>query len=297
MDALQLALRGLGIGPGDEVIVPSHTYIASWLAVSATGATPVPVEPHEDHPTLDPLLVEKAITPRTRALLPVHLYGHPADLDALRDLAARHGLHIVEDAAQAHGARYRGRMDRRRVVGGRVQLLPGQEPRLLRRRRRRRHRRPRARRTAADAPQLRLPAEVQPRDEGHQLPPGRDAGGRPADPPRPPGRLERPQVGAGRGVPVRARRTPRRHPAGDRTRHRPGLAPLHRAHGPPRRPAGPPGRPRHRHAHALPGAGAPLPPTRATPRRRARCRAPRASRGRSSACRSARTWSASRRCG
>ncbi|WP_308288559.1 DegT/DnrJ/EryC1/StrS family aminotransferase [Streptomyces macrolidinus] len=109
LDALHLALRGLGIGPGDEVIVPSHTFIASWLAVSATGATPVPVEPHENHPTLNPVLVEKAITPRTRALLPVHLYGHPADLDALGELARRHGLHLVEDAAQAHGARYRGR--------------------------------------------------------------------------------------------------------------------------------------------------------------------------------------------
>ncbi|MEV5885284.1 DegT/DnrJ/EryC1/StrS family aminotransferase [Streptomyces sp. NPDC052020] len=109
MDALRLALCALGVGPGDEVIVPSHTFIASWLAVSATGATPVPVEPHEHHPTLDPLLVEKAITSRTRAILPVHLYGHPADMDALGELARRHGLHMVEDAAQAHGARYRGR--------------------------------------------------------------------------------------------------------------------------------------------------------------------------------------------
>nr|BAC57033.1 transaminase [Micromonospora griseorubida] len=108
-DALELALRGLGIGPGDEVVVPSHTFVASWLAVTATGATPVPVEPDAHRPTIAAELVEAAITPRTRAILPVHLYGEPADLDALHDVADRHGLHVVEDAAQAVGARYRGR--------------------------------------------------------------------------------------------------------------------------------------------------------------------------------------------
>ncbi|PXY36305.1 DegT/DnrJ/EryC1/StrS family aminotransferase [Prauserella flavalba] len=107
--ALELTLRALGIGAGDEVVVPSHTFIATWLAVSATGATPVPAEPDARTATLDPASVAAAITPRTAAIVPVHLYGHPADLDALHDLARRHGLTVLEDAAQAHGAGYRGR--------------------------------------------------------------------------------------------------------------------------------------------------------------------------------------------
>ncbi|MEU0229254.1 DegT/DnrJ/EryC1/StrS family aminotransferase [Streptomyces sp. NPDC006284] len=108
-DALELSLRALGIGPGDEVVVPAHTFIGTWLAVSATGARPVAVDPTPDGLSLDPALVEAALTPRTRALMPVHLHGHPADLDPLLAIAARHGLAVVEDAAQAHGARYRGR--------------------------------------------------------------------------------------------------------------------------------------------------------------------------------------------
>ncbi|MFD0904807.1 DegT/DnrJ/EryC1/StrS family aminotransferase [Actinomadura sediminis] len=108
-DALEIALLALGIGPGDEVIVPSHTFFASWRSVSAAGARPVPVEPAEDTANLDPAGVEAAITARTRAILPVHLYGQPADLDAITAIAARHGLAVVEDAAQAHGARHRGR--------------------------------------------------------------------------------------------------------------------------------------------------------------------------------------------
>ncbi|QBJ96212.1 DegT/DnrJ/EryC1/StrS family aminotransferase [Rhodococcus sp. ABRD24] len=108
-DALELSLLALGIGRGDEVIVPSHTFIATWLAVSKVGAIPVPVEPDQVTYTLDPGLVEQAITPRTVAILPVHLYGHPADLDVLRPIAERYGLAIVEDAAQAVGARHRGR--------------------------------------------------------------------------------------------------------------------------------------------------------------------------------------------
>ncbi|MFF8035925.1 MULTISPECIES: DegT/DnrJ/EryC1/StrS family aminotransferase [unclassified Streptomyces] len=108
-DALELALRALGIGPGDEVIVPAHTFIGSWLAVSAAGARPVPVDPDPDGLSMDPARVEAAVTPRTAAVMPVHLYGHPTDLDPLLALAERHGLAVVEDAAQAHGARYRGR--------------------------------------------------------------------------------------------------------------------------------------------------------------------------------------------
>jgi dTDP-4-amino-4,6-dideoxygalactose transaminase len=109
LDALILALKAVGIMPGDEVIVPSNTYIATWLAVSQCGATPVPVEPSETTFNIDPVRIEQAITSRTRAILPVHLYGQPADLDPILDIARRHRLKVVEDAAQAHGARYKGR--------------------------------------------------------------------------------------------------------------------------------------------------------------------------------------------
>jgi dTDP-3-amino-3,4,6-trideoxy-alpha-D-glucose transaminase len=109
LDALTLILRALGIGAGDDVIVPSHTYIATWLAVTHAGARPIPVEPDPATFNLDPARVEAAVTARTRAIMPVHLYGQPADMAPLAQIAARHGLALVEDAAQAHGARYRGR--------------------------------------------------------------------------------------------------------------------------------------------------------------------------------------------
>ena len=108
LDALTLALRALEIGPGDEVIVPANTYIATWLAVSAVGATPVPVEPDPATYNIDPALIKAAITPRTKVLLPVHLYGQPADLDPILDIARKYKLAVVEDAAQAHGACYKG---------------------------------------------------------------------------------------------------------------------------------------------------------------------------------------------
>jgi dTDP-4-amino-4,6-dideoxygalactose transaminase len=107
LDALHMALRAMGIGPGDEVIVPSNTYIATWLAVSQCGATPVPIEPVEETYNMDPKLIEGSITPRTKAILPVHLYGQAADLDPIIAIARRHGLRILEDAAQAHGALYK----------------------------------------------------------------------------------------------------------------------------------------------------------------------------------------------
>ena len=109
LEALHLILRAYGIGPGDEVIVPANTYIATWLAVSYAGATPIPVEPDARTYNLDPALIEAAITPATRAILPVHLYGQPADMDPIKALASRYGLKVIEDAAQAHGARYHGR--------------------------------------------------------------------------------------------------------------------------------------------------------------------------------------------
>lgn len=108
LDALQLSLKALGIGPGDEVIVPSHTYIATWLAVSYVGATPVPVEPDPRTYNLDPQRLESALSRRTRAIIPVHLYGQAADMDPILAFAAEHGLQVIEDAAQAHGARYKG---------------------------------------------------------------------------------------------------------------------------------------------------------------------------------------------
>jgi dTDP-4-amino-4,6-dideoxygalactose transaminase len=109
LDALHLTLRALDIGAGDEVIVPSNTFIATWLAVSQCGATPVPVEPVEATYNIDPARIEAAITQRTRAIMPVHLYGQPADLDPILEIAREHGLRVIEDAAQAHGSTYQGR--------------------------------------------------------------------------------------------------------------------------------------------------------------------------------------------
>lgn len=109
LDALHLTLRAMGIGPGDEVIVPSNTFIATWLAVSYAGASPVPVEPDERTYNIDPERIEAAVTPRTKAILPVHLYGQPADLDPILAVARRNALWVLEDGAQAHGARYKGK--------------------------------------------------------------------------------------------------------------------------------------------------------------------------------------------
>ena len=108
LDALTLGLRAMDIGPGDEVIVPSNTYIATWLAVTAVGATVVPVEPDPATFNIDPSLIEDAITPRTRAILPVHLYGQTADMRAIGAIARRRGLRVLEDSAQAHGAACHG---------------------------------------------------------------------------------------------------------------------------------------------------------------------------------------------
>jgi len=113
LDALFLALRAMEIGVGDEVIVPSNTFIATWLAVSHCGAIPVPVEPHESTYNIDARLIEAAITSRTKAIIPVHLYGQPADLDSVISVAHKHGLRVLEDAAQAHGARYK-----KKPIGG-----------------------------------------------------------------------------------------------------------------------------------------------------------------------------------
>jgi dTDP-4-amino-4,6-dideoxygalactose transaminase len=109
LEALTLILRANGIGPGDSVIVPANTYIATWLAVTHTGAEPIPVEPDAASYNVDPHRVEASIKPSTRAIMAVHLYGQPADMDALAQIARKYKLLLVEDAAQAHGAKYTGR--------------------------------------------------------------------------------------------------------------------------------------------------------------------------------------------
>jgi dTDP-4-amino-4,6-dideoxygalactose transaminase len=109
LEALVLILRAYGIGPGHEVLVPSNTFIATWLAVTHAGAVPVPVEPLEGTFNIDPGQIDAAVTPRTRAVIAVHLYGQPAGIDAIGEAAGRHGLRVIEDAAQAHGARWNNR--------------------------------------------------------------------------------------------------------------------------------------------------------------------------------------------
>lgn len=109
LEALQLVLMAQGISPGDEVIVPSNGYIATWLAVSHVGATPIPCEPDARTYNLDPNLLQAAISPRTKAILPIHLYGQTADMTAINALAAQRGLFVLEDGAQSHGARCHGR--------------------------------------------------------------------------------------------------------------------------------------------------------------------------------------------
>src|SRR5947207_11496520 len=107
--ALELALRAYDIGPGDEVITAANSFIASALAISHVGATPILVDVDPSTHTVDVSAIDRAITPRTKAVLPVHLYGRPADMDQIRQLANKHGLVIIEDACQAHGTRYKGK--------------------------------------------------------------------------------------------------------------------------------------------------------------------------------------------
>lgn len=125
LEALQLALLAAGVQPGDEVIVPTHTFVATWLAVTQCGAVPVPVEVCADTYQLDPARLAAAITPRCKAIVPVHLYGIPADLEPMLALAEKHGIAIVEDAAQAHGTLYRGRRIGAHGVAASWSFYPG----------------------------------------------------------------------------------------------------------------------------------------------------------------------------
>lgn len=109
LDALVLLLRAYDVGPGDEVIVPSNTFIATWLAVTAVGATPVSVAPAPGSFNIDPEKILKAITPKTKVIMPVHLYGIPCEMDQIMKIAGDHGLIVIEDAAQAQGAVYKGK--------------------------------------------------------------------------------------------------------------------------------------------------------------------------------------------
>jgi dTDP-4-amino-4,6-dideoxygalactose transaminase len=122
--ALELGLRALGVGPGDEVLVPAYTFVATWLAVSAVGATPVGVDVDPETYNLDLEAARAAVSERTAAIVPVHLRGEPADMDAVAELAAAHGLAVLEDAAQAHGARHGGRRVGGLGTGGAFSFYP-----------------------------------------------------------------------------------------------------------------------------------------------------------------------------
>ena len=125
LDALTLILRASGIGPGDEVIVPANTFIATWLAVSGVGARPIPVEPYEKTYNIDVDRIEEAITDRTRVIMPVHLYGQPAEMDTLLDVAKQKKLKLIEDAAQSHGAKYNGNKTGNLGDGAGFSFYPG----------------------------------------------------------------------------------------------------------------------------------------------------------------------------
>lgn len=125
LEALHLLLRAYEIGSGDEVIVPSNTFIATWLAVSECGATPVPVEPDAATYNIDPMQIESAISQKTRAIIPVHLYGQPADMDPINQIAAANDLIVIEDAAQAQGAFYKKRRVGSLGHGAATSFYPG----------------------------------------------------------------------------------------------------------------------------------------------------------------------------
>ena len=173
LDALTLILRASGIGAGDEVILHANTFIATALAVSYAGATPVLVDPAPVTFNIDPAKIEEKITPATKAILPVHLYGQPADMDPICEIAQRHGLQVFEDAAQAQGARYKGRRAGRCC---RAQHLPRNESGRAGRGRRRGDQRCRTGPKDPRIGQLRKRPQISPYLYGPEQPFGRTAG-------------------------------------------------------------------------------------------------------------------------
>ncbi len=125
LDALHLLLRAYGVGEGDDVLVPSNTFIATWLAVSQCGANPIPVEPDPATYNMDPEKIRHSLTPATKAIIPVHLFGQPADMDPINSIAREKGLLVIEDAAQAHGAKYRNRRVGGLANGAGFSFYPG----------------------------------------------------------------------------------------------------------------------------------------------------------------------------
>ena len=187
-DALAIALRALGIGPGDEVITSPLSAAYSALAIMMAGARPVFADIDPDRLTLDPRAAAAAVTPRTAAIMPVHLYGQPADMPAIVAVADRHNLAIVEDCCQAHLATCDGQPGRQLRRSGGVQLLPDEEPRRARRRRRADDERRGARGARHAAAQRRPDRPLPPRRVRRELAARRDAGGDPARPPAAPPR-------------------------------------------------------------------------------------------------------------
>jgi dTDP-4-amino-4,6-dideoxygalactose transaminase len=125
LDAIEIMLRAAGIGKGDEVIVPAHTFVATWLGVTRTGARPIPVEPDEHTFNINPRLIEAAVTSRTAAILAVHLYGQPADMDPINEIAQRYNIVVFEDAAQAQGARYKSQRVGSLGIAAATSFYPG----------------------------------------------------------------------------------------------------------------------------------------------------------------------------
>ena len=190
-DALWLALLALGIGPGDEVITVPDTFIATAEAISWCGAKPVFVDVDPATYNMDPSKLEAAITPKTKAIIPVHLFGQMADMDPIMEIARKRKLFVIEDASQAHGAEYKGKKAGSIGDAGLLQLLPGEEPRRVRRGRGRGHQQRGTRQKDADAARPRAGEEVLPLPDRVERPDGRDPGGGPQRETETPRRLDR----------------------------------------------------------------------------------------------------------
>jgi dTDP-4-amino-4,6-dideoxygalactose transaminase len=190
-DALHLACRALDIGPGDEVIVPAMTFASTAFGVSLAGARPVLVDVRPEDALIDPGKIEAAVTPRTKAIIPVHLYGQCADMEAVCAIAARYSLAVIEDAAQAHGAVHTGKRAGSLGDIGCFSFYPGKNLGAYGDGGSRDDSPPRSRGAAGGAAELRLAAEIPPRGDWSQQPPRHIAGGGFAGKARAPRRMER----------------------------------------------------------------------------------------------------------